>query len=171
MSQTPAVIRVRLSYAEEVEAHQIGFQRATDLSSTANHSSRKDTALNYHEYIGQLSEAVGSEMCVAKYFNLTDFKPSVNTFKTVADIGSRVEIKWTRYASGHLVIHQSDRIEDIAVLVIGRSPEYYLAGWIPIKDAQAKRYWRSSEQNWWITQTDLHPMDNFLRSSHATTAI
>lgn len=171
MSQLQGVIRVRLTYEEQVEAHSVGFQRATDLASTASHTSRKDITLNYHEYISQLAEAVGSEMSVAKYFNLTDFKPTVNTFKSAADIGSRVEVKWTRYATGHLVIHHSDRIDDIAVLVVGRSPEYYLAGWIPIKDAKSKRYWRDSEQNWWISQNNLHPMDNFLRSTHATTAL
>ena len=161
------MIKVRLSYEEEVTAHEVGFLRAKELASTANHPSRYDKDLNYHEYIGQLAESVGSEMAVAKYFDLTDFRPTVNTFKNQADVGSRMEIKWTRWRQGHLILHQSDRLEDIAVLVTDRSPIYYLMGWIPIKDARVSRTYRRSEKSWWINQADLRPMEDFLRSNYA----
>ena len=164
------MIRVRLTYADEVLSHETGFLRAKEIASTAEHSSRYDRDLNYHEYIGQLSEAVGSEIAVAKYFNLADFKPTHSTFKQAADIGQRIEVKWTKWKDGHLVVHQSDRDSDIAVLVVGRSPEYFLAGWIPVNAAKIKRFWRHSEQNWWISQSNLRPMEDFIRSIHYATA-
>ena len=151
-------------------AHETGFLRAKEIASTANHSSRYDRDLNYHEYIAQLAEAVGSEIAVAKYFDLTDFKPTHSTFKTTADVGERLEVKWTKWRDGHLVVHSSDRDSDIAVLVVGRSPEYYLAGWLPVANAKVNRFWRHSEQNWWVTQSNLRPMEDFIRSIHYATA-
>ena len=151
-------------------AHETGFLRAKEIASTANHSSRYDRDLNYHEYIAQLAEAVGSELAVAKYFDLTDFTPTHSTFKTTADVGERLEVKWTKWRDGHLVVHSSDRDSDIAVLVVGRSPEYYLAGWLPVANAKVNRFWRHSEQNWWVTQSNLRPMEDFIRSIHYATA-
>lgn len=162
------MIKVRLSYDDELTAHEVGFLRAKELASTANHPSRYDRDLNYHEYISQLSEAVGSEIAVAKYFDLTDFKPTHGTFKREADVGAGLEIKWTRWRDGHLIIHQSDRMQDIAILVTDRSPIYYLKGWIPISEAKTSRTYKRSEKNWWINQADLRPMENFLRSNYAT---
>ena len=164
------MIRVTLTHAEELTAHEIGFLRAKELGSTANHASRYDRHLNYHEYIAQLSEAVGSEMATAKYFDITDFKPTHGTFKKEADVASRIECKWSRYADGHLIIHKTDRDTDIAVLVVGKSPEYTLAGWIPVKSAKFKRYWHPRDQNWWIRQQDLRPMENLLESDYAHAA-
>ena len=86
------MIAVKLTHAEEVTAHEIGFLRARELASVANHPTRFDRDLNYHEYIGQLSEAVGAETAVAKYFDLTDFKPSHATFKNAADVGRGIEV-------------------------------------------------------------------------------
>ena len=164
------MIRVRLNYADEVVAHETGFLRAKEIASTADHSSRFDRDLNYHEYIAQLSEAVGSEIAVAKYFELTDFTPTHSTFKAAADVGNNIEVKWTKWRDGHLVVHNSDRDTDIAVLVVGRSPEYFLAGWITVNAAKIKRFWRHSEQNWWVTQSNLRPMEDFIRSGFYATA-
>jgi hypothetical protein len=165
------IIRVSLTYQEEVLAHQTGFSRATELSSTANHSSRKDRYLNYHDYISQLSEAVGSEIAAAKFLQVTDFQPTLNGFKRVADIGSRIEIKNTKWLDGHLVVHQSDRIDDVAILVVGKSPTYFLVGWIPIKHAKVDQHWVQAERNWWVKQADLRPMETFLGSIYGTAAL
>jgi hypothetical protein len=163
-------IRVTLNYEEETLAHHAGFARAQGIRGKADHATRKDTTLNFHQYVGQLAEAVGSEMCVAKYFGLTDFKPTINTFKREADVGARLEVKHTLWRDGHLIVHQSDRADDIAVLVVGRSPEYYLVGWIPVIDAKVKRFYVESEKNWWVRQHDLRPMTDFLRSKYARTS-
>ena len=162
------MIKVRLNYNEEVTAHEVGFLRAKELTSTASHSSRYDRGLNYHEYIGQLAESVGSEIAVAKYFKLTNWSPTHGTFKSVADVGTGIEVKWTRWQDGHMILHQSDRMEDIAILVTNRSPSYYLVGWIPVAAAKTSRTFKASEGSWWINQNDLRPMEDFLRSSYAS---
>ena len=162
--RTLPVIRVSLNHEEEVMAHKVGFERATALDSTANHNSRKDKHLNYHDYITQLSEAVGSEIAVAKFLAISDFEPTINTFKREADVGSRIEVKWTKWQDGHMIIHQSDRNTDIAILVVGKSPEYYLVGWIPVAQAKVQQHWVSSERNWWIGQRNLRPMESFVGS-------
>jgi hypothetical protein len=161
------MIKVSLTYAEELEAHQAGFERAKALKATANHASRYDKGLNYHSFIAQLAEAVGSEIAVARYFGLFDFMPTHNTFKRQADVAQRIEVKWTRWKDGHLVVHKSDRDTDIAVLVVGQSPDYYLAGWLPVESAKSKRYWVESERNWWVGQSNLNPMEDFLESKYA----
>lgn len=162
-----SMIRVILSHDAEIRAHQIGLARATSIEATPDHPSRKDRDLNFHEFIGQLSESVGAEMAVARYFNLTDFKPTLDTFKTQADVGNAIEVKWTKWVDGHLVIHKSDRLTDIAVLVVGKSPKYALAGWIPVEWAKHKRYFRRQDGNWWIGQENLMPMETFLQSKFA----
>lgn len=162
------MIEVTLNYDEEVKAHEVGFLRAKELASTANHASRYDKGLNYHEYIAQLSESVGSEIAVAKYFALTDFEPTHGTFKRQADVGSSIEVKHTKWRDGHLILHKSDRMEDIAILVTDRSPTYLLVGWIPISVARTDRTYRRSERNWWINQADLRPMEDFLRSNYGS---
>jgi hypothetical protein len=165
------VIRVTLTYDEEVTAHRVGFERATELKSTANHSSRGNKALNYHEYIGELSEAVGGELSVAKFFGIDHFKPTVNTFKSQADINSRIEVKWTKWLDGHLVLRQSDRNHDIAILVVGKSPEYFLVGWTPVKHGKVDRNWVAGMSAWWINQEHLRPMQDFLGSDYATATL
>jgi hypothetical protein len=161
------MIRVLLSPEEEYQAHDIGFRRAIALNARPDHASRRDKAINYHEFIGQLSEAVGAEMAVARYFKITAFKPTLNTFKNEADIGRSIEVKWTKWVDGHMVIHHSDRMNDVAVLVTGKSPTYQLAGWLPVSMAKSKRNWRIQEKNWWIGQKDLLPIEDFLKSDFA----
>lgn len=169
--RTLPIIRVSLNHEEEVLAHTIGFERATSLDSTANHNSRKNKHLNYHDYITQLSEAVGSEISVAKFLGLSDWKPTINTFKSKADVASNIEVKWTKWQEGHMVIHPSDRNTDIAILVVGKSPEYYLVGWIPVAQAKVSQFWVSSEQNWWVGQRHLRPMETFVGSIYASASL
>lgn len=161
------MIKVVLNHGEEIQAHEVGFKRAVSIDALPDHESRRDRLINFHEFIGQLAESVGAEMAVAKYFALTDFEPTLDTFKTVADVGHAIEVKWTKWVDGHLVVHQSDRIDDVAVLVVGKSPKYELAGWIPVKWAKQRRYYRAKDKNWWIGQADLMPMEDFLRSDFA----
>jgi hypothetical protein len=165
------VVRVTLTYEEEVTAHRVGFERATELKSTANHSSRGNKNLNYHEYIAELSEATGGEISVAKFFGMEHFAPTVNTFKTQADIRSRIEVKWTKWQDGHMVLRQSDRNHDIAILVVGKSPEYFLVGWTPVIHGKVQRNWVNSMNAWWINQEHLRPMQDFLGSDYATATL
>jgi hypothetical protein len=155
------MIRIVLTPDEQVEAHKIGLYRAT----TGNQSFNTQQVVSFHENIARDAEAVGAEMAVARYFRIPDFVPTLDGFKTLADIGTNIEVKWTKWKDGHLILRERDRKEDVAVLVTGTSPVYYVVGWIPISVARRPQTQRS-DGSWWINQSDLHPMENFLRSSY-----
>jgi len=61
---------------------------------------------------------------VARYLGYQDFNPLDSKFKATADVGAIFEVKWTKYDAGSLIIYDSDRNCDIAILVTGRSPDY-----------------------------------------------
>lgn len=122
------------------------------------------------DHIVEKSEAIGSEWVVAKYFNLP-FDPYENKWKVKADVGNAIEVKWTKYDMGQLVIHEYDRPTDIAVLVTGKAPHYYIAGWIPVAMAQRPKYRHSKQPNWWVSQINLQPIENLRKSNYGNTAI
>ena len=162
----------RLNYEEVVKAHEIGFQRAKEINWTGdNHARRRNLNPNYHSFIAELSESVASEMAVAKWLHLTNFEPTVNGFKKEADVGSSIEVKWTRWYDGHLIIHSYDREDDIAFLVTGQSPIYTIVGWTPIKASKVDQHWVASEKNWWVPQSQLRPMNTFKGSIYATSSL
>jgi ubiquinone/menaquinone biosynthesis methyltransferase len=58
-------------------------------------------------------------------FGLRNFAPTLNTFKNEADVDlphARLEVKYTKYTNGSLIINKTDRDQDVAVLVTGKSP-------------------------------------------------
>jgi hypothetical protein len=75
-------------------------------------------------------------MVVARYLGIADFEPTLNTFKNSADVGSRIEVKHTSWRDGHLIVKPSDRDSDLAVLVVGESPNYTIIGWLPVSMAK-----------------------------------
>lgn len=171
MSQM-SVIKVTLTHEEEVLAHKVGLERAIGmLPNGLYHSSRRQTNINYHAYVAQLSEAVGSEMAVAKYLGITDFVPTCGTFKSLADIADNIEVKWTTWKEGPLYIQPSDRDDDIALLVTGKSPELYIMGWLPISRCKIASNFVRQQQNWWVSQRDLMPMSKFDLSRYAPSQI
>jgi hypothetical protein len=157
---------VVLDYAQEIEAHQVGFARVYALKSRPDHPGRFNKGISLHEFIGENAEAVGAEMAVAQFFGLRNFKPTINTFKNEADVGSRLEVKWTKYDNGSLIINKTDRQQDVAVLVTGRSPVYQLSGWIPISMARQPIFHHRLQDNYWVTQRDLFPITDLRNSVH-----
>jgi hypothetical protein len=142
---------------------------------TSDHGKLLDSKYNVREmpmfeYLSEVAESIGSEWIVAKYFNLP-FDPYENRHKTKADVGNAIEVKWTKYDEGQLIIGERDRVSDIAVLVVGQCPKYRIAGWIPIAMAQKPRYRHSKQPNWWVTQVNLQPIENLVRSNYGSAAI
>lgn len=125
---------------------------------------------NLHEWLANDAESIGSEWVVAKYFNL-EFKPFLQKGKRIADVGKGMEIKWSQYENGQLIVYEYDRPTDVAVLVTGKSPNYQIAGWIPVAMAQKPRYRHSKQPTWWVTQINLQPIENLRKSSYGASAI
>jgi hypothetical protein len=171
MLEVSQIAKVVLDYSQETQAHTIGLKRVTEIGGRADHHSRHDKRINFHEYVSQNAEAVGSEIAVAMYFNVRNFVPTVNTFKNEADIGSKVEVKWTKYDNGHLIISAGERDQDVAVLVTGRSPVYLIAGWFPVQWAKKAKYFNPLDNNFWVNQRDLLPIKDLRKSIYGSSAL
>jgi hypothetical protein len=159
------IIKVILDYSQEVQAHQVGFQRIINIQGKADHVSRNNKKLNFHEYVAEVSESVGAEIAVAEYLGLKNFEPTIDTFKTEADIGTNIEVKHTLYTDGSLIVSHTDRQNDVAVLVVGKSPVYYIAGWIPIIMARKPKYVKEDGSHW-VSQVNLFPIKDLRRSDY-----
>jgi hypothetical protein len=159
-------MRMILDYPQQIRAGEVALQRIKALGAFADHSSRYDRGLNFPEYVAQMTESIGAEMAVAKYFGMIGFDPAMSKFKQTADVGAAIEVKWTQYDSGSLIIYESDRNSDVAVLVVGKCPKYRIAGWIPVSIAKKDRYRHHKQPTWWVGQNNLQPIENLYRSKY-----
>jgi hypothetical protein len=161
------MILVRLSRQDEIAAHEAGLARESRYGSNPKFNGNKG---NFHNAVVIHSEAVGAEMAVARYFGIDDFEPTINTFKNEPDIdlnGLGLEVKQTSHKAGHLIITDDDRDTDIAVLVVGESPSYYVVGWIPVGVAKRPRF-QSGAGGYWVSQINLQPIETLKRSKYVT---
>jgi hypothetical protein len=120
---------------------------------------------NIHESIRRTAEALGAEIAAARFFGIEGFKLEINKFKERADLGNRIEIKHTKWLDGHLILRERDRLQDLAVLVVGESPTYYVKGWIPIRAAKTSRFKHDKDGSWWVSQINLNSMENLKESN------
>jgi len=157
------MIMGRLQRDDEFVAASIAFRRAFESPNKIDRSIQK---VNLHEGIARDAEAIGAEMVVANYFGLKNFEPTVGGFKLHADIGGNVEVKWSSYKDAHLILSDRDRDSDIAILVVGKSPTYWIAGWTIIKNAKVPQR-RHKDGSYWINQDDLFPIGDLATSIYA----
>ena len=161
------IIKVILDYSQEVQAHTVGIDRVASINAVADHPNRAVRNLNFHEYVSEMSESVGAEIAVAEYFGIKNFQPTNNTYKREADVGAQIEVKWTKYTDGSLIIGRTDRMSDVGVLVVGRSPVYYICGWIPVVMARKMKYYKNDGSHW-VSQRDLFPIKDLRRSVYGS---
>ena len=163
------MIKMKISEADEWAIHNRAAQVVFSLDDLSR-VQRYNSKLNNYERVTEYAESLGAEMVVARYFGL-DYDVNVSNGKRNADVGKGIEVKWTSYINGSLIIYPNDRIDDVAVLVVGRSPEYYIVGWLPVKDAMQKHFKNTSQDSWWVNQDSLNPIGDLVRSSYAATHI
>jgi hypothetical protein len=159
-----------ISAADEWAIHKravdVVFSYSGQLGTTIHYNSK----LNNHEQVSEYAESLGAEMIVARYFGL-DYDINVSNGKRGADVGQGLEVRWTSYVGGNLIVYPNDRDTDIAVLVVGKSPVYHIAGWLPVAFARRKRFKNPRQDSWWVDQANLNPIDTLIRSEYATAAI
>lgn len=162
--------KITVSEADEWAIHKrasdVIFATSYSLGETPTYNDK----LNNHERVAEYSESIAAELCVARYFGL-DFDINASKGKRMADVGKGIEVRWTSYVNGSLIVYPNDRESDIAVLVVGKSPEYLIAGWIPVSFARRARFKNPRQDSWWIDQASLNPISNLAKSSYAATAI
>ena len=156
---------VKLEFGEALMCHKAAIYLIKMAHYEADQPQRYNRGLNLHEYIAEYAETVGAEMAVARYFDLP-FDAFESKRKIKADVGENLEVKWTHWHDGQLIIHEYDRNSDIAILVTGYYPFYRLAGWIPVVMAKKDKYRHHNQPNWWISQHNLMPIDTLIRSSY-----
>jgi len=159
-----------ISAADEWAIHKravdVVFSYSGQLGTTMHYNSK----LNNHEQVTEYAESLGAEMIVARYFGL-DYDINVSNGKRGADVGQGLEVRWTSYVGGNLIVYPNDRDTDIAILVVGKSPVYHIAGWLPVAFARRKRFKNPRQDSWWVDQANLNPIDTLIRSEYATAAI
>lgn len=162
------MIMIQLTQADEILSAQVGLQRC-EHSKIHNHAHSYITPNNgnYFKDIMIASSAIAAEIAVAKSLDIPNFTPTANTFKSMADVAENIEVKWTAWDEGHLVITPKDRDSDIAVLVVGDSPNFKVIGWIPIVVAKKPRFKHSKMDAWWVSQINLQPIETLRKSNYA----
>jgi hypothetical protein len=164
-------MKLKASIEDKVLAHTVALERIAQIDGRPDHSSRYDRRLGFHDYVAQVAESIVAEIMVARYLGYMNFDPRASQFKKTADVGSFIEVKWTRYENGQLIINESDRSTDVAILVTGTSPSYRLAGWIPVAMAKRPKYKNSKQPTWWVDQKNLQPIENLKGSNYGQAAL
>ena len=164
-------MKLKATLEDKVLAHTVALERIAQIGGQPDHSSRYDRALGFHDYVAQIAESIVAEILVARFLGYKDFDPRSSEFKRTADVGSFIEVKWTRYDNGQLIIYESDRQSDVAILVTGTSPTYRLAGWIPVAMAKRPKYKHAKQPTWWVTQINLQPIENLRGSNYGAACL
>lgn len=126
---------------------------------------------DFFKFASLQMDAIAAEMVVGEALNIPYGDLSDQRHKSVADVGSNIEVKHTTWHDGHLIIAPRDRSSDIAVLVTGSCPEYRIAGWIPVAIAKQPRFKSTKDSSYWVGQMHLRPIENFRRSSYGETSL
>lgn len=121
---------------------------------------------NFFQFVALQAEAIASEMVVGLALGLDFGDLGDQRNKDKADVGYNFEVKWTRWADGHLIIAPQDRDTDIAILVTGSCPTYEIKGWMPVKMAKQAKYKASHDSSFWVSQINLRPFETLRRSTH-----
>lgn len=155
----------RISRADELTCLKAAISFIENGDETLDTKRRYNTALTFYERVGELAETIASEWVVARHLGVA-YDPYLPKMKKQADVGKQIEVKWTKHMEGQLIVHEYDRTTDIAVLVVGSGGDYIIKGWIPIAMAQKTRYRHSNQPNWWVSQINLQPIENLVRSNY-----
>lgn len=170
VQMNPQMPKITVTEADEWAIHNRASHVVFAQSACLGVTVRYNDKLNNHEMVAEYAESLAAELCVARYFGL-DFDIEAEKGKRIADVGKGIEVRWTSYIGGSLIVHPNDRDTDIAVLVVGKSPDYYIAGWIPVSFARRARFKNPRQDSWWVDQASLNPIANLVKSSYAATAI
>lgn len=84
-------------------------------------------------------EGASGEMAVAKATGR--FWAGNNGDLSAADVGL-LQVRTTAWDTGCLLLHPSDKDEQVFILAVGKSPSYRLAGWTFAKEGKRQEFWK-----------------------------
>ena len=105
---------MKLTEAEEWAIHNRATQVVFSLDDLST-VQRYNKKLNNHERVTEYAESLGAEMVVARYFGL-DYDINVSKGKREADVGKGLEVKWTSYINGSLIVYPNERVNEVHIV-------------------------------------------------------
>jgi len=107
-------------------------------------------------------EGAAAELAVAKLINQY-WWADVGDWRK-ADVGKDVQVKWTSYPTGHLIIWPEYDSSQWFYLVLGKIPDMNVVGCIQAGEAMAHDEWLKDPngrgKGWYIPQSVLSPVEN-----------
>lgn len=145
---------VHLSFKEIMHAAFVGVIRRT--------GALKDDRKPAHGYDSETPweddiESCLAECAISKHFGIYW---SGAFGLAVPDVG-KFQVRSTKHPSGHLLMHPTDKDDEIFILCIGKEGHYKLAGQIIAKDGKLEKYWEERIKNrpcFWVPQSVLSPL-------------
>ena len=83
-------------------------------------------------------EGAGAELAFAVWRGVV-WKATVNTFRSGFDV-DRHQVRWAREDHYRLILRDTDNPAHVFVLVVGRSPEYTIVGWLRAVDGMKSEF-------------------------------
>jgi hypothetical protein len=106
-------------------------------------------------------EGVAAEWACAKCLGV-DYTPVVGELDTeMGDVAPGVQVRSTRYETGHLLLHESDLPDHYFLLIVGLAPDFRIAGWTTPAESRKPEFWKVFKNRgaYWIPQAELRPVE------------
>lgn len=146
-----------LDQQEAFHAGLAGFMRNWHSKRIGSkHKSYKDPE-GIDDWSGHINAAIAEAM-VAKMLNKFWYRVSSNQYQYPGDVGD-VQVRWTKYTNGHLLVYDADNSAQRVYLVVGAYPTMRVAGSIMIGKAKKPEYFRQDAGYYWIPQDKLEALD------------
>lgn len=153
--------KITLSPQEIEVASFVGMKRATSSlirkSKHTSNISRTDPAYDYH-----INGAM-AEMAAAKFLGAF-WVCSWDTWQSDGDLigrkGTKIEVRWTKTETGHLLLKKDDPKNRVFILVTGTAPDFEIRGWIQGSEGMTENNWRKVTErppSFFVSQSDLNP--------------
>lgn len=155
-------MQVVLSLSELREAARAGIERrlsALEKGRRGAHGFNRD----YEAWSIDI-EGLAAEMAAAKGLGLP-YTPMVGDLDTdIGDVAPGLQVRSTRYESGHLLLHETDLPHHVFILVVGQAPNFRLAGWTTPAASRTPERWREEKGRgaYWVAQDELEQMGDLL---------
>lgn len=152
------MIEVTLTWSEMSQAANVGVRRQIEaLRAEKKDSYGFDGNTGWQIHIeGALGELAFCK-AIDRYWGGT-----INTYKIGGDVGSNIQIRTRSKLDYDLIVRNSDRDDDIFVLVTGQAPRYNVVGWITGKEAK-RNEWRRTYGGrppaFFVPQKELRAID------------
>lgn len=150
---------MRLDQGEAFSAAVAGLQR--QFRAIARRAKNNYGALVADEMSNNIHAAI-AEATVAKLLGL--YPNMATSDRTVADVGTNIEVRSTVYKKGSLIVHKKDPDDRKYYLVCGMYPDLEVVGWLYGYQCKQPRYWVEKDKEgkkleypyWMVPQSDLN---------------